>query len=56
MRLRNSGYRKIAKEIVKVTRVNKSKKVKIRCELKLIIFIYYLKLFFILNHTIELLY
>ena len=48
MRLRNSGYRKIAKEIVKVTRVNKSKKVKKICELKhkLIIFIYYLKLFF----------
>ena len=48
----------VAKEIMKVIRINGDKNVKWKYELKnkLIVFTYYLKLFFILSHTIELFY
>ena len=54
--LSNNGRRGIVKEIVEIIRTNGYQKVKWKCGLnnKLIIFIYYLKLFFTLNHTIKL--
>ena len=53
----NEGYR-VVKEIIKIIRVNKDKRVKWKCEVKnkLIIFTYYLKLFFTLSYTIKLFY
>ena len=58
MRLSNNGGCEVVKEIVKVTRVNMDKKIKWRYEIKnkLIVFIYCLKLFFTLSHTIKLFY
>ena len=49
---------KVEKDIVKIGEVNGRKKVKWKCwfENKLIIFIYYLKLFLTLNHIIKLFY
>ena len=49
---------KVVKEIVKIIGVNNDKKVKWKCQIKnkLIVFIYYLKLFFTLSHTIILFY
>ena len=54
--LSNNGRRGIVKEIVEIIRTNGYQKVKWKCGLnnKLIIFIYHLKLFFTLNHTIKL--
>ena len=58
MRLSNSGGHRVTKELVKTIRTNESKKIKRRYELKnkLIVFIYYSKLFLILSYTIKLFY
>ena len=58
MRLSNNKGCGIEREIVEITRINEDKRVNWRCELKnkLIIFIYYLKLFLTLSHTIKLFY
>ena len=58
MRLSNSGGHRVTKELVKTIRTNESKKIKWRYELKnkLIVFIYYSKLFLILSYTIKLFY
>ena len=54
----NNGDRAMVKEIVKISKTNKNKKIKLRYGFKnkLIGFTYYLKLFFILNFTIKLFY
>ena len=54
----NNKGSEIVKEVVNVIRINDGKNVKWKYALKnkLIIFTYYLKLFLILSHTIELLY
>ena len=56
--LNNNRGHGVIKKIVEVTRTNMGKKIKWRYKLKnkLIIFIYYLKLFFTLNHIIKLFY
>ena len=51
----NNEYHKITKKIIKIIKVNMNKNIKwiYRFKDKLIIFIYYLKLFFTLNHNIN---
>ena len=58
MRSSNNGNCEVVKEIVEIIMTNKNKKVKWKYKFKnkLIIFIYYLKLFFILSYTIKLFY
>ena len=53
-RLSNNGVCGAIKEIIEVIKANMDKNVKYRRELKnkFIVFIYYLKLFFTLNHII----
>ena len=55
MKSSNNGGSGVTKEIVDVTKINEDKNIKWRNELKnkLIIFIYYLKLFFILSYIIK---
>ena len=54
----NIGGCRIVKEIMKVIKINEDKKIKWKYGFKnkLIVFTYYLKLFFSLNHTIKLFY
>ena len=54
----NDEYHKITKKIIKVIKVNMNKNIKwiYRFKDKLILFIYYLKLFFTLNHNTKLFY